>query len=398
MDKIIIVGAGLSGAITARLFAENGYDITIVDRREVIGGNAYDFVDKNGITIQPYGPHVFRTDDDGVFELLSKFTEWIPYKHKVLAKVRKDKLVHLPFNLNALKSLFPKDKAERIREVLISEIGMEQKVPILKLKNHPNKEIREFADFVYKNIFYIYTMKQWGFKPEQLGAEVMNRVPVHVSENDGYYLQKHQYMPKDGYTQMIANILRHPRIKLKLKTDAKKAITLQGGVIYLNGKPFDGILIYTGCVDELFDYKFGVLPYRSLKFKFKTLKVSSYQRSAVVNYTTSHKFTRITEFSKFTCEPKDNTVIMREYPVSFKKGKNIPYYPIPIEKNRNHHQKYQEEAKQYKNLFLLGRLANYKYINMDVAVRNSIKLYEYITGDEFDITTITETTKSKGNE
>ena len=395
MEKIIVVGAGLSGATVARLFAENGYDITIVDRREVIGGNAYDYVDKNGITIQPYGPHVFRTDDDGVFEFLSKFTDWNKYNHKVLAKVRKDKLVPLPFNLNSLASLFPKDKAERIREVLLREVGKEVKVPILKLKKHESQEIREFADFVYKNIFYIYTMKQWGFKPEQLGAEVMNRVPVHVSENDGYYLQKHQYMPKDGYTEMISNILRHPRIKLKLKTDMKKAITLQDGTIYFNGKPFDGTLIYTGCVDELFDYKFGVLPYRSIKFKFKTMKVSSFQRSAVVNYTTSHKFTRITEFSKFTCEPKDNTVIMREYPIAFKRGKNIPYYPIPTEKNRKHHEKYQEEAKKYKNLYLLGRLANYKYINMDVAVRNAMKLYEEISGDELDLELITETKKNK---
>ena len=225
-------------------------------------------------------------------------------------------------------------------------------------------------------------MKQWGFKPEQLGEEVMNRVPVYVSEEDRYFTDEYQFMPKKGFADMITNILRHPRIKLKLKTDVKKEISLNDGQIYYGGKPFDGLLIYTGCVDELFDYKYGVLPYRSLKFKFKTLPVSSFQPAAVVNYTTSHKYTRISEFTKFTCKPQENTVIVKEYPVKFKKGKNIPYYPIPVQKNREHYAKYEQEAKAYKNLYLLGRLANYKYINMDIAVKDAMDLFDNINGIE----------------
>ena len=378
MEKIIIVGAGLSGATIARLFADSGKDVVVMDKRETIGGNAYDCIDRNGIMIQPYGPHIFHTSDKGVFEFLSKFTEWEKYEHKVLAKVRKDKLVPVPFNLTSLFDLFPKDKAERIKETLINEIGLDKKVPILQLKQHESAEIRKFADFVYKNIFYIYTMKQWGFKPEQLGEAVMNRVPVYVSYEDRYFTDTYQYMPKDGFTEMISNILRHPRITLKLGTDAKKELILSDGEIFFGGKPLDGMLIYTGCVDELFDYKHGVLPYRSLKFKFKTIKKESYQPAAVVNYTTSHKYTRISEFTKFTCKPQENTVIVKEYSKSFKRGKDIPYYPIPIEKNHAHYAKYQEEAKAYKNLYLLGRLANYKYINMDVAVRNAMTLFEEI--------------------
>jgi UDP-galactopyranose mutase len=210
----------------------------------------------------------------------------------------------------------------------------------------------------------------------------MNRVPVYVSYEDRYFTDEYQYMPKNGFTEMIANMLRHPRIKLKLKTDAIKEIRLADGQIYYGGKPFDGTLIYTGCVDELFDYKFGVLPYRSLKFKFKTKKCASYQPAAVVNYTTSASYTRISEFTKFTCEPKENTVIVKEFSKPFKKGKNIPYYPIPIAKNYEHYNKYAEEAKAYSNLFLLGRLANYKYINMDVAVKNAMQLYCKINEDE----------------
>ncbi len=381
MEKIIIVGAGFSGATIARLLAESGKDVTVLDKRDTIGGNAYDYVDKSGILVQPYGPHIFHTNEKAVFDFLSKFTEWEKYEHRVLARIRKDKFVPVPFNLTSLFELFPA-RAEGIKKILVDEIGYDKKVPILQLKKHENPEIRSFADFVYKNIFYIYTMKQWGFKPEQLGEEVMNRVPVYLSEEDRYFTDKYQYMPKKGFADMITNILRHPRIKLKLKTDVKKEISLSDGQIYYGGKPFDGSLIYTGCVDELFDYKYGVLPYRSLKFKFKTLPIPSFQPSAVVNYTTSHKYTRISEFTKFTCQPKDNTVIVKEYPVKFKKGKNIPYYPIPIMKNREHYEKYAQEAKAYKNLYLLGRLANYKYINMDIAVKNAMTLYEEITGDQ----------------
>ena len=380
MQKIIIVGAGLSGATIARMFADGGDTVTVIDKRETIGGNVYDYVDKNDIRVQMYGPHIFHTDKEDAFEFLSRFTEWTEYEHRVLANV-KGTLVPVPFNLKSLFDLYPSDKAERIKQRLISEIGEGNKVSIMQLVQNGNKEIRDFAHFVYNNIFYLYTRKQWGFSPSQLGKEIMNRVPVYISFEDRYFTDKYQYMPKNGFTEMVSNILRHPRIQLKLGRDAKKIISLYDGKIYLNDKEFDGTLIYTGCVDELFDYKFGVLPYRSLKFKFKTIKSESFQPTAVVNYTTSKKFTRITEFSKFTCEPKDKTVIVKEYSKRFKKGKNIPYYPIPVEKNFIHHKKYAEEAKKYQNLYLLGRLAEYKYINMDDAVKNAMDLYRKLKGD-----------------
>ncbi len=377
MGKIIIVGAGLSGATVARLFADGGEEVIVIDKRNTIGGNVYDYVDKKtDVTVQAYGPHIFHTNDKGVFDFLSKFTEWTPYEHRVKALV-KGKLVPVPFNLKSLEELYPKEKAERIKDVLIKEIGIDKKVPILKLKEHDSAEIREFAEFVYQNIFYIYTKKQWGFKPEELGEAVMNRVPVYISYEDRYFTDEYQFMPKNGFTEMVANMLRHPNIKLKLGKDALKIVSLKDGEIYLNGKPFDGKLIYTGCIDELFGYEKGVLPYRSLKFKFKTKKCESFQDAAVVNYTTSAKFTRISEFTKFACEKKEKTVIVKEYSKKFRKGR-IPYYPIPLSQNEAHYRQYLEEAEQYKNLYLLGRLANYKYVNMDVAVRFAIDLFEKI--------------------
>lgn len=382
MEKIIIVGAGLSGATMARLFADSGDDVTVIDKRMTLGGNAYDYRDKNGILVQLYGPHIFHTNDKTVFDFLSKYTEWTKYEHKVVAKIKK-KYVPVPFNMTSLFSLYPQEKADRIYKVLISEIGMNKKVPILTLKKHSNPEVREFANFVYKNIFYTYTKKQWGFAPEELGESVMNRVPVYISEEDRYFTDKYQYMPKEGFTYMVENMLRHPRIKLKLGKDALKSLRLREGRIFLNGKVFNGTLIYTGCVDELFEYKFGVLPYRSLKFKFKTFKCSSFQPAAVVNYTTSKKYTRISEFTKFACAKTDKTVIVKEYPKEYNNAKksDVPYYPIPLARNEGHYNEYFKESKKYKNLYLLGRLANYKYVNMDVAVKNAIELFEKIKED-----------------
>lgn len=388
MEKIIVVGAGLSGATIARLLAESGKDVIVVDKRENIGGNVYDYVDKNGITIQQYGAHAFHTNDKGVYEFLSKFTEWRNYEHKVLARVRKDKLIPVPFNLTSLFEMYPLAKGENVKQILINEYGLDAKVSVLQMRKHLNPTIREFADFVYKNVYSVYTLKLWGYKPEQLGDAVMGRVPVRISNDDRYCTDQYQCMPQNGFTEMVANILRHPKIRLKLRTDIRKEITLSNGQVYFGGKPLDGILIYTGCVDELFNYKYGVLPYRSLKFKLKTEKCSSYQQSAVINYTTSASHTRITEFTKFTCKPQENTVISKEYPVRFKKGRNVPYYPIPIDKNLKHYEKYKTMAEQYKNLYLLGRLATYKNINMDEAVRNAINLYEQIEGEEFDLSTI----------
>lgn len=380
MDKILIVGAGLSGATIARLFADADYKVTVIDRRETIGGNVYDYLDKNGILIQKYGPHIFHTSHKDVFDFLSRFTEWTPYEHKVLASL--NKLVPVPFNLNSLEKIFGQDeKANELKELLIKEVGLGNKVPIIELKKHPNKNVRAFANYVYKNIFYKYTMKQWGLKPEELGETVMNRVPVSVSYDDRYFQDEYQYMPSKGFTELVTNLLKHKNITLKLGEDCKKIIKIVDDSIYFNDKPFDGKVIYTGALDELFSYKYGKLPYRSLKFKFKTKNCSSYQDAAVVNYTMNKRYTRISEFTKFTSPEKPKTVIVKEYPKKWKSGR-IAYYPIPVPANHEHYKKYAEDAAKVKNLYLLGRLAAYKYINMDIAVKNAFEMYEQIQSED----------------
>ena len=380
VEKAIVVGAGLSGATAARLLAESGTRVTIYDERDTLGGNVYDYTDKNGITVQKYGPHIFHTNEKKVFDFLSRFTEWNKYEHKVKACINK-KFVPVPFNMTSLFSLYNEAQAERIKKILTEEIGEGQKVSILTLKENENPEIKEFAEFVYQNVFYKYTKKQWGLKPEVL-SEAINLVPVYISEDDRYFTDKYQFMPKNGFFKPVENILSHPNIPLKTGTNALRELSLVDGKVYVSGKEFDGKVIYTGCVDELFNYKYGTLPYRSLYFKFKTKNKTSYLPSAVVNYTTSKKYTRISEFTKFTCTPvKKKTVIVKEYPQKYVRGENLPYYPIPTDKNKEVYKKYRKEAEKYSDFYLLGRLATYSYVNMDIAVKNAIELIERIQED-----------------
>lgn len=380
MDKILIVGAGLSGATLARLFADADYKVTIIDRRETIGGNVYDYIDKNGILVQKYGPHIFHTEYKEVFDFLSRFTAWTPYEHKVLANFG-GKFVPVPFNLNSVRKVLPDGRAEALEKLLIGEVGENNDMPISELQNHPDKSVRDFANYVYKNIFYKYTVKQWGMKPEELGGAVMDRVPVSVSFDDRYFKDEFQFMPTGGFTEMVSNMLKHKNITLKLGEDCRKNVKIENGRIFVSENPFEGKLIYTGAIDELFGYKYGRLPYRSLKFKFKTKNKASYQPAAVVNYTMNKRYTRITEFSKFTSPARQKTVILKEYPKPCK-NKRIAYYPIPTSENYEHYKKYADEAAKVENLYLLGRLALYEYINMDVAVKNAFGLYERIMTED----------------
>ncbi len=374
--SVYVVGAGISGLTAARVLAEAGYRVTVTEKRDTVGGNVYDYTDENGIIVQKYGPHIFHTNDKEVYEFLSRFTEWNLYEHRVLGYIG-GKYVPVPFNLTSLFELYPKDKAEKLKAILIQEIGLDKKVPILQLKEHPEKIVREFAQFVYENVFYTYTMKQWGFPPEELGATVMNRVPVYISYEDRYFTDEYQFQPKEGYTKLAENLLSHRNIKLVTGKDALESLKIENGGILLDGKKFRGKVIFTGAIDDLFARKYGALSYRSLDFVFETHDTASYQPAAVVNYTTSEKFTRISEFTKFCCPPQEKTVIVKEYSKACGE-EDIPYYPIPKQECLADYEKYLLDAQQVKNLYLLGRLACYRYMNMDVAVKSAMELAEQI--------------------
>ncbi|MBQ4493863.1 MAG: UDP-galactopyranose mutase [Elusimicrobiaceae bacterium] len=352
----LIVGTGISGAVLARLLAEKCQSVLVIDRRSYIGGNCYDYFDESGINIHKYGPHIFRTDDEGIWCFLSRFTTWHEYIHKVRTKIN-SKEVPIPFNLSSIDILFEEPKAKIFKEKLILNYGENKKVPILELKKSADTDLKELANFVYENIFSHYTLKQWGFKPEDLGGDALARVPVYTSYYDGYFTEKYQAIPMPSYTKMFENILNHPNIEVKLNTEFKD----------LKNVKYER-LFYSGPIDEFFDYKLGALPYRSLDFKFETLPQEKFQSVAVVNYTSKEPYTRITEFKHFLAQNNKKTTIAYEYPSGFELGKNERFYPIPKQENETLYKRYLELAKKEKNIYFIGRLGEYKYYSMQSAV------------------------------
>ena len=383
----IVVGAGFAGATIAERVA-NDLDkkVLVIDKRNNIGGNMYDFVDENGILIHKYGPHLFHTNLKNVYDYLMNFGEWFNYEHRVLGMVN-NHLVPIPFNITSIKESFDSDKATKLVEKLKQEFGTDKKNPILELRKSKDTEINELAEYIYKYVFLYYTMKQWGQTPEEIDPNVTNRVPVYISLDDRYFQDTYQCMPRGGYTKIFEKMFENKNIDVKLGTNAKDLISFEGNQIMYNGEKFDGKVIYTGAIDELFDYEYGDLPYRSLIFDFETINKEYYQKVGTVNYPTKEdKFTRITEFKHMTMEnPKtDKTTIMREYPCAYDRHSekaNIPYYPIVNDENMNLYNKYLEKASNIKGLYLIGRLAQYKYFNMDLVINEALKLFDELKED-----------------
>ena len=384
---VIVVGTGFAGAtISERLANDSNKKVLMLDKREHIAGNMYDYTDQNGILIHKYGPHLFHTNLDNVYQYLSKFTKWFNYEHRVLGKV-KNNLVPIPFNLTSIEKTFDEEISNKLKKILLEKFELNKKIPILELKKVDDKDINELAKFIYENVFLYYTMKQWGQKPDEIDPNVTNRVPVYLSTDDRYFQDKYQYMPVGGYTKLIKNMLNSKNIDIKLNVDATKIIKIKNNKVFIDNKEYNGILIYTGPIDELLGYKYGELPYRSLDFEFEEIGEEYYQPVGTVNYPTREdKFTRITEYKHMTMEncKSKRTVIMREYPCEYKKDSNtgnIPYYPIVNDNNLQLYNKYLESIKKIDNIYLLGRLAQYKYYNMDLVINEALELYEKIKGE-----------------
>ena len=380
MYDCIIVGAGIAGATVARKLAEeSNKKVLVLERRNHIGGNCYDKPDDHGILIHEYGPHIFHTGDEGVREFLSRFTKWYDFGHEVVAKVG-DQLIPVPFNLNTLHMVYDKEKAERLEKKLIEEYGLDSRVPIMKLRESTDADVREIADYVYKNVFLYYTMKQWGQTPEEISPEVTGRVPVVISYDNRYFKDKYQSVPIDGFTPMFEAMLDHPNIEVRTGVDCSDVLDFKDGKLYFEKAEFAGDLVYTGALDELFDCKFGRLPYRSLNFKFEHLDQDSFQDHSVVNYTVSEDFTRITEFKFLTGQKDtDGTTIVREYPFAYTGAEGeIPYYAILNAENEALYEKYRLLTEDFDKFHLLGRLAEYKYYNIDAMCRKAMELAEEI--------------------
>lgn len=378
---IWIAGAGYAGAVSARALAEKGKKVLVLERRDHIGGNAYDCLDGHGVLIHKYGPHIFHTNNRAVFDFLSRFTEWRRYQHRVIANVPRDNpevvpahkktdgrfFFPVPFNLDSLKNAFGEREGGRLGEKLLAAYPAQSQVTILELRQNPDPEVAAIADYVYEHVFVHYTMKQWGQKPEEIDPSTTARVPVRLSRDDRYFQDAYQGMPLEGYTKMFERMLDHPNIEVRLGVDARPILKEAGGPV-----------IYTGQVDELFGFQFGPLPYRTLDFQFETLPQDAFQTHGTVNYTVDQDFTRITEFKHLTGQELPGvTTIVKEYsrPYTGDPGE-IPYYAIINPENNALYAKYKAEADKKPNLYLLGRLAEYKYYNMDAIAARALELAE----------------------
>ena len=375
----IIAGAGFSGATAARCLAEAGRRVLLLERRRHLGGNAYDCYDEAGVLVHPYGPHIFHTQDDAVFTFLSRFTDWRAYRHTVVAEADGQRLP-VPFNLAAIEMVFG-GRAAQLKEKLASAFGTGGRVPLSVLQGSAEQDLRELADYVLKTIFLHYSQKQWGPHFAELDPAVMARVPVVLSYEDGYFSDKHQGMPADGYTALFERMLNHENITVQLSTDILDRLVLaEDGKILWDGAVFPGAVVYTGALEELFGGCYGPLPYRSLRFEHETLETDRFQSHGVVNYTLSEAFTRITEFKHLTGQSvPGRTSILREYPQDYTDAQSTPpYYPIASERCRALYRQYRDLALRCPRLFLAGRLAEYRYYNMDAAVARALRLAEEI--------------------
>lgn len=353
--KILIVGAGFTGATLGERLTSIGHKVTVIDKRDHIGGNAYDYVNEHGVRVHKYGPHIFHTDSKKIWDYLSRFTEWTPYNHKVVARVDGD-IIPLPVNFNTIRRMFP--NADEIIKHLCERYT--DKVSVMKLMTDPLLE--EFAKIIYKKIFYSYTVKQWGMTPDQLDPSVLARVPVRLSDNDDYFLDEYQGMPKDGYTAMFKKMLHG--IDVRLDTPFEKEFT----------RIYDKV-IFTGCIDEFFNYELGKLPYRSLIFEFDSAVGLS--NIGTINYPNEYEFTRVTNMRVLTGGKTRYSTLCYEYPEPYESGRNEPYYPVPSPENKELYRRYEKLSEELKGkIYFAGRLGAYAYLDMHQAVGAALALFE----------------------
>lgn len=364
MFDYLIVGAGLAGGVLAeRLASKANKKVLLIDKRNHIAGNTYDYYNNEGILVHKYGPHIFHTNSKEVFDYLTRFTAWRWYEHKVLASVD-GQFVPIPINLNTINSLYGLTlSSDQVEAFLASKAEK-----LTRIKTSEDVVVSKVGRELYEKFFRGYTRKQWGLDPSELDASVTARIPTRTNKDNRYFTDTYQAMPLHGYTRMFEELLAHPNIKVMLNTDYKE---VQESIPYKN-------LIYTGPIDSYFDYCYGKLPYRSLEFKFETMEADLVQPTGTVNYPNEHPYTRSTEFKYLTGQKHHKTTLVYEYPIA----DGDPYYPIPRPENAEIYRKYQQLASTLPNVYFTGRLGTYKYYNMDQVVAQSLTLFKKLMEQE----------------
>ncbi len=364
--EIVIIGAGISGAVLAERYANLGKKVLVLEKRSHIAGNCYDYYNDDGILVSKYGAHFFHTNDKEVWEYVQRFSEWYPYEHRVLAKVD-GHLVPIPVNITTVNTLF---QLHLSNESEMQKWLDENQVPNAHPRNGKEAALARVGPVLYEKMFKNYTKKQWDKYPEELDASVLNRIPVRSNFDDRYFDDQFQFLPTGGYTQMFEKILRHPNITVQLNTDF---FDVRDKV-----KNFKK-LFYTGPIDQFFDFQFSLkekLEYRSIRFVHETLDMPYFQENSVINYPNEEKFTRIVEYKHITRQKHPKTTIVKEYTTD----EGEPYYPVPNPRNQAIYDQYKHAADKLTNIYFVGRLANYKYFNMDQAFRNALDLFTRLEG------------------
>ena len=380
---IIVVGSGFCGSVIARLAADCGKRVLVLERRGHIAGNMYDEVTEDGFLVQRYGPHVFHTDEDWMYRFLCRFSDW--YSYRTVSCVEIDGVcVPVPFGFRAIRLLYPSAEAEQLIEKLLRAFPGRESVSVLDLMAHPDESISSFADMLYQKDYKPYAAKQWNMEPKELDRSVVERLPIILTDRENYFTVKHEVLPTEGFTAFFRNMLTDEQIDILLDTDGSQYLQFDAerGICSHDGEELTIPVVYTGALEDLFNSG-TPLPYRSLYFSYQTMETDSYQPAAILAYPQEHEYLRTIEYSKLmrNAGGYSKTIVAFEYPVLYNKNArrgNEPYYPVLTEKNIKRNEEYIRRLKRIKNVFPCGRLADYKYYNMDQAVKRAFDVFEEI--------------------
>lgn len=367
--RYIVIGCGISGATVARLLAEAGKKVEIWERRDHIAGNMYDYKDSYDVLVHKYGPHIFHTNDKAVWDFVNRFEDWKPFK-LVCGAVWDGKYTPTAFNFKTIDTFYSAEQGEILKKKLLAAYPGRSSATVVEVLAHEDPDIRGYGEYLFENDYAPYTAKQWGVSPNEIDPSVLKRVPVRFSYDESYFTDTYEAMPVHSYTTMFENLLQHENITITLNTEAKDRLHIKDNRIVLTDAPQEEItVIYSGALDELFDYQHGKLPYRSLRFEWKHEDIESFQDAPVVAYPKEPGFTRITEYKKLPVQDIKGTTYAVEYPLPYVPDQTIePYYPVLTDASGKQYAQYQELASNVSNLICCGRLADFKYYNMDQAI------------------------------